>query len=454
MRRGTVTVLCLVQFVDVLVVTSATTAIPAILAGVGADASAAGPLATVYAMFFGGLLILGARLGDRYGHRRILLVGIAGFGAVSLLGAAAGLLGPAALAVVLVSRALQGAAAAISVPSALKLLLDAAPEGPARRRALAAWSATGAAAGASGFLVGGLLVQAAGWPAVFWFNVPLAAALFAGVASRVSRDQTSRDTRPLDIPGATLLILSVMAVIVGAALLESPGTRTAGVAGVAAGAGIAALLAWRLRTASHPLIPREAFASRPLRQGTGLSFANTATTSSSAVLAALYLQDELRIGPVGSGLTLMALSVAVVLTSATTGTVFARLAPHLLAALGLGTIAAGQFVLAATVGSWWGVLVGVAFMGAGLGLASVAATTIGATVPERLMGSASGILNTGAQVGTALGTAAIILVASLAGYLVAWLAAGVAAALTAGWCLLPRTRGTATPVSGPGSTGR
>jgi MFS family permease len=448
MRRGTVPVLCLVQFVDVLVVTSATTAIPAILAGVGADASAAGPLATVYAMFFGGLLILGARLGDRYGHRRILLTGIAAFGAVSLLGAAAALLGPGALSVVLVSRALQGAAAAISVPSALKLLLDAAPDGAARRRAVAAWSATGAAAGASGFLVGGLLVQAAGWPAVFWFNVPLAAALFAGVANRVPRLRTSGERLPLDVPGAALLILAVMALIVGAALMESAGTRTLGVAVIAAGAGVTALLAWRLRAAQHPLIPREAFASRPLRQGTALSFVNTATTSSSAVLAALYLQDELRIGPVGSGLTLMALSVAVVLSSATTGTVFARLSPHLLAAMGLGTIAAGTFVLTATAGSWWGVLTGVALAGAGLGPASVAATTIGTTVPEQLMGSASGILNTGAQVGTALGTAVIVLIASLGGYALGWLVAAIAAALTAGWCLLPRT------VSGRGSTGR
>jgi MFS family permease len=116
MRRGAVFVLCLVQFVDVLGVTSATTAIPAILSGLGAPESAAGPLATVYAMFFGGLLILGARLGDRFGHRRILLVGIGMFGAVSVLGGAAAVWHQGALAVVLVARALQGAAAALCVP--------------------------------------------------------------------------------------------------------------------------------------------------------------------------------------------------------------------------------------------------------------------------------------------------------------------------------------------------
>lgn len=86
-RRWTIPLLCLVQFVDVLGVTSATTAIPAILDGVGAPDSAAGMVATGYAMFFGGLLVLGARLGDRWGHRRVLLVGIVGFVLVSVVGA-------------------------------------------------------------------------------------------------------------------------------------------------------------------------------------------------------------------------------------------------------------------------------------------------------------------------------------------------------------------------------
>jgi MFS family permease len=212
-----VTVLCLVQFVDVLGVTSATTAIPAILTGLDAPASAAGPLATVYAMFFGGVLILGARLGDRFGHRRILLVGVGLFGLVSVLGATASLWGGAALAAVLVARALQGAAAALSVPSALRLLLAATPEPERRRGALAGWSATGAAAGASGFLVGGLLVQAFGWPAVFWVNLPLAAALAAGILTTVAALREHTERVPLDLPGAALLILAVMAVIAGAA---------------------------------------------------------------------------------------------------------------------------------------------------------------------------------------------------------------------------------------------
>lgn len=428
--------LCLVQFVDVLGVTSATTAIPAILSGLDAPASAAGPLATVYAMFFGGVLILGARLGDRFGHRRILLVGIALFGLVSVAGATAGLWGGAGLAVVLVARAVQGAAAALSVPSALRLLLAATPDDGPRRSALAGWSATGAAAGASGFLVGGLLVQAFGWPAVFWVNLPLAAGLAAGIVVTVAAGQERTEPVPLDVPGAALLILAVMAVIAGAAWLEQAPTLWLGLVSLAVGLVFTVLLAVRLRTARSPLIPADALRSRPLRHGTGLSFVNTATTSSTAVLATLFLQERLGLDPVATGLTLMALSVAVILTSASTRALLARLTPYTVSGLGIAAIAVGCLLMAVTVGMWWGVFVGVALAGAGLGLSSVAATTIGTTVPERLAGSASGILNTGAQLGTALGTSALVLVGALAGVAVGWLAAAVIAAATAAWCVL------------------
>ena len=124
MRSGwAVATLCMVQFVDVLGVTSVMTAIPTILDGLAAPSEATGVLATVYAMFFGGLLVLGARLGDKYGHRRVLLIGIVGFILASLLGAVAG-----EIVLLLVARAAQGAAAAISVPCALRLLLEVAPE--------------------------------------------------------------------------------------------------------------------------------------------------------------------------------------------------------------------------------------------------------------------------------------------------------------------------------------
>jgi MFS family permease len=147
-----------VQFVDVLGVTVVVTALPAMLSGLGAPSSATALVVTAYAMFFGGLLMLAARLGDRYGHRRVLLIGLTDFGLASLLAATA----TSVLALV-AARCLQGAAAALSVPTALRLLLAATPDEDQRRRALAGWSAAGAAAGASGYLVGGVLTNLAGW---------------------------------------------------------------------------------------------------------------------------------------------------------------------------------------------------------------------------------------------------------------------------------------------------
>ncbi len=429
-------VLCLVQFVDVLGVTSATTAIPAILSGLGAGTAAAGPLATVYAMFFGGLLILGARLGDRYGHRRVLLVGVTLFGAVSVLGGTAPLWDGGALAVVLASRALQGAAAAFSVPSALRLLLLATPDPERRRSALGAWSATGAAAGASGFLVGGILVQLFGWPAVFWVNLPLAVVLAIGIAWRVASSREAESDTAVDVLGAALLIISVMALIAGAAWIERPSTRGQGLLLVLVGLAAAGLFAWRLAAARHPLIPHEALASRRIRAGTALSFVNTATTSSAAVLASLFLQQRLGLDPIATGLTLIVLSLCVIPTSMGSRFLLARVTPGIVAGAGLGTIAIGCAVLAITTGRWWGVLVGIALAGAGLGLSSVAANSIGTSVRPQLAGTASGVLNTGAQLGTALGVAFAVLVSGAWGVWAGWLAAALLASVTALACLV------------------
>ncbi|WP_431279372.1 MFS transporter [Leifsonia poae] len=431
MRRWVVTVLCLVQFVDVLGVTSATTAIPAIIDGLNLDEAAAGPIATMYAMFFGGFLVLGARLGDRYGHRRILLAGIVMFALVSIVGGTA-----TGLAQLLIARAAQGAAAAISVPSALRLLLHASPEGRARTTALAAWSAVGAAAGASGFLVGGVLAQSLGWQAVFWVNAPVGALLAAGILSVIPVLPPQKRTGSLDAFGAVLLIGAVMAIVFGCSLLESASTRALGVAGIVAGALIGAGFVVRQRLAADPLIPLDAFRSSNIRVGTLVSFVNTAATSSSAVIATLFLQGQLDASPIAAGLTLMALSIAVIVASSLVRTLSRWLDSRRLAIAGLGIIAGGNIVLACTYGTWWGITVGVGIAGFGLGLASVGATSIGTDVSDSLAGSASGILNTGAQIGTALGTALLVVVASfdlgrIPGTALAWSIAALGALATA-----------------------
>jgi MFS family permease len=429
--RSAIVVLCGVQFVDVLGVTSGITALPAMLTGVSAPVAATGILATVYAMFFGGLLVLGARLGDRYGHRRVLLIGCGAFAATSVVGAAA-----QEIVQLVAARGLQGAAAAISVPSALRLLLDAAPESDERRAGLAAWSASGAAAGALGLLLGGFLADVLGWRAVFWINLPVGIALAVAVLLVVPRSAPDRERTPLDLAGAALLTGAVMMLIVGMSLLDNPAARATGgllaTAGLATGAGFVAHQRW----VSAPLVPRAAFASATLRTGTRISFVNTATTSSTGVLATLWLQQESGISAVGAGLILVPFSLAVIGGSALSRPLGARLPARRLAAAGLGGIAAGNLLLALTGGRVAGIVAGVSVAGLGLGVASVAGTAIGTDVPDSLGATASGVLNTGAQLGTAVGVAALLVLATAvgrpgAGTAVAWAAAGGLAALTA-----------------------
>jgi MFS family permease len=426
--RRQVAILCGVQFVDVLGVTSGITALPAMLQGVSAPATATPILATVYAMAFGGLLVLGARLGDRYGHRRVVLIGCAAFTLVSLIGATA-----QEIVQLVVARGLQGAAAAISVPGALRLLLDAAPGEDRRRGALAAWSASGAAAGAVGLLVGGVLTDLIGWRAVFWVNVPVGVLLVAGVWAVVPAGAVQPDRRRLDLAGAALLTGALMAVIVGASLTENPQDRVTGgllaATGLAAGAGFLV----HQRRVRDPLVPRAAFASANLRTGTAVSFVNTATTSSAGVLATLLLQQRFGVSPLGAGFALLPFSLSVIAGSALSKPLGARLGPRRLAAAGLAGIGAGNLLLALTYGGIAGIVAGVVLAGCGLGIASVAGTAIGTDVDEALSGTASGVLNTGAQLGTALGVAALLLVAASVdrpwpGTAVAWTVAAVVGA--------------------------
>ena len=442
MRSGwAVATLCLVQFVDVLGVTSVMTAIPTILDGLAAPSEATGILATVYAMFFGGLLVLGARLGDKFGHRRVLLIGIVGFILASLLGAAAG-----EIVQLLVARAAQGAAAAISVPCALRLILEVAPEPKARRTALACWSAAGAAAGVLGYLVGGVLTQALGWRSVFWVNAPIGLVLLVGVAVLVAPIPTPPRGVRLDALGAALLIIAVMSVIVGASLVERPELRAVGGLLVLTGMLVAAGFVAQQRRAAAPLLPRGAFASPNLRAGTVVSFVNTATTSSAGVLATLLLQDELGATPTQAGLTLMPFSFGVIAGSLLTRPLVGRLSTHRMGSLGLGGIALGNVILALTQGAGAGIVAGVTVAGVGLGIAAVAATSIGTDVSDALTSSATGLLNTGGQLGTALGVAALVTLAGVvdsggrSGTALAWAVAAAIASLCAVYLSRPGPR--------------
>ena len=422
--RGLVAVLCLVQFVDVLGVTVVITALPAMLRDLDASPSQGTLIVTGYAMFFGGLLMTGARVGDRCGHRRTIVVSCGVFAVASLVGAVA-----QGVSLLAASRCLQGAAAAAAVPAALRLLTTLTEEGRARRRALAAWSAAGAAAGAGGFVVGGVLTQAVSWRAIFWLFIALAVGLVPALLRTVPSDQGRGPRLPLSPLASVLLTSAVMALVLGGTVVAEPARRAVGaVLVLVAALGAAAYVAVERRSA-HPLVPRAAFSTAPLRAGTVGSFLNTATTSSAATLVMLELQDRLGRSPLEAAALLLPMSLVVIVGSVLAAPLLRWCSPRAALGIGLGAIAVGTGVLpaAATLVT---IPLASAVSGLGLGIASVAANGMATDVAPDLRGAASGLVNTAAQLGTAVGTAALILLASATDPRMAW-AVATAVALAA-----------------------
>jgi MFS family permease len=405
-----VPVLCLVQFFDVLGVTVVVTALPRMLSDLGASASAGTLISTGYAMAFGGLLMLGARLGDRFGHRRAILASLAVFAAGSVTAAVAG-----SVLALTAGRCLQGAAAALSVPSALRLLTTLTKEGAQRSRAIAAWSAAGAVSGASGFVVGGVITDLASWRWIFIGYVPLAAGLCVVIARLVPHDAAQSAIQSLNIRGALLLTTAVMAVVGGSTLLGERTEDGRGLGLLCAAVVLAIAFVWVDRRARSPLLPGALLGIPAHRLGVLASFLNTFTTSSVITLATLYLQGALGRSPIATGATFLPFSAAVVVGATVAAPALRRATPAQVAAGGLFLIALANCLVATAVWQGWELAWWAAVGGAGLGLSSVAATTLGTDVAAIWRGTASGIVNTAAQIGTALGVAALLLLASTVG---------------------------------------
>ena len=403
---GVVAALCLVQFVDVLGVTVVVTALPPMLSDVGGTSADGSLVATGYAMFFGGLLMFGARLGDRFGHRRTILVSLGIFAVGSLLAAVA-----TSVFVLTAARCVQGTAAAAAVPSALKLLTTVADGDQARARALAAWSAAGAAAGASGFVVGGVVSAVTTWRVIFWGLLGVAAAQAVAITFLVPRDQRSRERTPLNVGGSVLLTATVMLFVLGTTLLGQDGQRLPGALLTCGAVAVAAGFVAADRRASAPLLPVRLLRMPQVVRGASGSLINTAT-SGVATLITLYLQSTLGRTPWEAAATLLPLSAFVIAGSTLAGRLIVSRRRERVAAAGLVLIGGGIAVPLLAPAAVVLIGAGMAVVGAGLGLSAVATTSLGTDVDESLRATSSGVINTSAQLGTAIGTAVLLLVAA------------------------------------------
>src|SRR3954464_12906828 len=201
--------LCIAQFVVVLDVTIVAIALPAIRRDLGFEPADLQWVISAYTLTFGGGLLLAGRVADLYGRRRAFRIGLLVFAAASLACA----LAPTAAALI-AARAVQGTGAALVAPSALALLVATEPEGAARSRALAIWTAAAAGGGASGWVLGGLITSGPGWEWVFAVNVPIGLA-GAALAGRLLPSDDPRGEGGLDLPGALTFTIGLGAVLLG-----------------------------------------------------------------------------------------------------------------------------------------------------------------------------------------------------------------------------------------------
>ncbi len=445
-RKGAaLALLCMAQFVDVLDVNAVIVALHSIGEDLGFSQAGLQWVVSVYVLFFAGFLLLSGRVADLWGRRRTFVAGLALFTAASLfcgLSVSPGML--------VASRAFQGLGAAITAPAALSIITTIFAEGSERDRAVAAWTAVAAGGGAAGLVLGGLITDALGWEWVFFVNVPVGV---AGIALSYVLLPESRDpsaSRRIDLLGAGTVTAGLVLLVLGLTRIEGVGVgspATLATLGFAAALFGAFLLVER--RVADPLVPLGLFRLRGLVGSALVAFALTAATAPVSVLVTLYLQNTLGYSASFAGLAGLPFSICVIAGSVLGGRIAGRIGGRATMSLGLMVVTVAALIttgITAQNGVAY-VLAGAALSGLGLGCASVASTARGTSaVEEGKRGFASGFMNTSAQMGTALGLAALTTLAAahadtlsegselgadalVAGYRLAFLAAAGVASL-------------------------
>ncbi|MFH9724284.1 MFS transporter [Streptomyces sp. NPDC017254] len=412
-RRGALALLASTQLLLIMDTAIVNVALPSIGEDLGSGSAGLSWVANAYLIAFGGLLLLGGRIADLLGHRRVFLGGL---GLLAVASAAGGL-APGADALV-AARAAQGAGAALAAAAAFALLLLLFPDGPARHRALGAFAAMGGLGGVLGTVLGGVVTDLLGWRSTFWLNV-LFAAVLAVLALRLLDHGTGRPRDGgFDLAGACAATagLGLLAyALVGAAEAGWLSARTLG----AGGAGLALLLAFAAveSRAAAPLVPPEVLTRPALRLSNLLAALAQTTLFPMFFLVSLYLQNVIGYGPLGGGLGLLPLSLVVVAVAPQTGRLIFRIGLHRTATLGFALLCAGTLWLALALTPDGGfastVLAPSLLLGAALPLV-VVTTNVAATAEAAPgeTGLASGLVNTSQQFGSVLGLAVLVAVAT------------------------------------------
>jgi len=404
--------LALAQLIIALDYSIVFVALPDIGSGIGFSSHELQWVIGAYAVTFGGFLLLGGRLSDLLGRRRLFLVGLALYAVSSVAGGLA-----ESPELLVLARAVQGLGGAVLGPSTLSLITTMFAEGKERNRALGVWGATGSSGMVLGSLLGGVLTQTMGWEAVFYVNVPLALGVGILALLVVPADAPAERRGGLDIPGGITVTAGALLLVFGLVNGPKAGWTDALTLGsfVAAALFIAAFVVIESRTA-NPLVPLHVFKNRSLRFGTLITFSFMATFGASAYFITLALQEVRGWNALNTGLAYILPCALILVGSLIGGKLSTAIGVRSTLVLGLVVGAIGTALFAAFLGegaSFLQMSPGIIVFSLAQGVlwtAMFAAATSG--VKDELQGLASGLATSGQQVGAAVGLAVLVAVTS------------------------------------------
>jgi EmrB/QacA subfamily drug resistance transporter len=400
------------QFMVILDVAIVNVALPSIKSDLGFSQTTLPWVISAYAIMFGGVLLLGGRLADLLGRRRLFVAGLALFSVSSLLCGLAW-----SEASLIAFRALQGLGGALLAPAALSLLMTTFAEGRDRNLALGIYGAASGSGAAVGVLLGGLLTSYLSWSWIFFINVPVGVAAIVVTPLLLREGRADLAHRHLDVAGAATITSGLMLLVYAMTRATSDGwgsTSTLALLAVSAVLQLA-FVAIELRSPA-PLLPMRIFRSRSLSAANGAMAIVGAVAFSEFFLLTLYLQDVLHYSAVQSGVAFTGFALTVVVTSNLAQAVVGRVGvrPTLIAGLLLSAASVALLTRLPVDGHYfWDLFPAFVLGGAGIGLSFVPVTIASLTGVERSdAGVASGLINTSRQMGGAVGIAAFSAIAA------------------------------------------
>ncbi|RFU36584.1 MFS transporter [Actinomadura logoneensis] len=388
-------------------------ALPDIGADLGFPGQTQQLVVSAYVVFAGGFLLFGGRAADLLGRRRVFILALSLYAASSLAGGLAP--DPAAI---IVARAVQGVGGALLLPSTLSLINTLFAEGPQRNRALAVWGGAGASGLTLGALLGGVLTENFGWPAVFYVNVPLAALVALAAAAVIPPDPARGPRRRFDLPGS--LTVTGGSTLLVFALVEGPEQGWADPLVVGAFVLAAVLLAAFAaieRRSADPLMPFRLFRNRSLTIGMGVTFIYMATFGVLPYFLTVLMQSVHGYSALQTGLAFLVPSLAIATGTQLGERLTGRLGLRatLVAGFAIGVVGTALMALGFDADAGYGLLVpGLIVSGVGQGIVWTAMWIAAATgTAAHEQGVANGIASTALNIGNAIGLAVFTALADI-----------------------------------------